>query len=155
MGIFGLMNNLTLNNIRLIGHVGAEPKIKYHDPQTPSATFSLATDAEGSVNEQGVMVRGEVTDWHTILCYRTLAEWVDREVHTGDLLEVVGRLTYVQIWRGEHKRYKAVVLASEIMMHRRKELSDQSEQSPAETLSANPYGEYIETLRQDPDDLPF
>lgn len=147
------MNNPTENKVRLIGHVGADPKIKYLDPLICSAQISLATNAEGAINEKGIMVRGMVTDWHAVLCYGKLAEEVDKTIGTGDLIEVEGRLTYLQIGMGHQKRHKAVVLASTISMIKKKERESKTT-TPKENIH-NPYGEYLDTLSQDPDSLPF
>lgn len=148
------MNNPTENKVRLVGHVGADPKIKYLDPTTCTATISIATDAEGSINEEGVMVRGMVTDWHSILCYRELAEVVDKTVGVGDLIEVEGRLTYLKIKSGIEKKYKAVILAQMVNVIKKKENKKATEKLPDEEIH-QPYGEYLETLSEDPDQLPF
>ncbi|MDN4753689.1 single-stranded DNA-binding protein [Porphyromonadaceae bacterium W3.11] len=148
------MNNLTENKVSLVGHVGADPKIKYLDQNTCTAMISLATDAEGTINEEGVMVRGMVTDWHSILCYRELAELVDKTVGVGDLIEVEGRLTYLKLKSGLEKRYKAVVLAQKVNVIKKKEYKKANASLPEEDIH-QAYGEYLDTLSEDPDNLPF
>ena len=149
------MENLTENKVRLVGHAGADPKVKYLNPETCSATISLATNAEGVLNEMGVMVRGFVTDWHTILCYGALAEEVDKSIQTGDLIEVEGRLTYIKIQTHTRVVNKAVILAHSVEILKKKEKPVVSPNDAQDEHIHNPYGEYLETLQADPDGLPF
>lgn len=147
-------SDATYNRIVLVGNVGADPRIKYLEPEVCSAYFSLATNMEGAMDATGRQVIERVTDWHAVLSYRELAQEVELEVRKGMLVRVEGRLTYRE-WRthsGEPRR-SAVVLADKIeVLSQGKD--KQSAPPPTEELSI-PYGTYLEHMSQDKSGLPF
>ena len=78
-----------INKVILIGNVGNEPEVKVLTDNSPVAKFSLATtesykDASGQRQSQ--------TEWHTILAWQGLAQWVGKYLHKGSLIYVEGKL---------------------------------------------------------------
>lgn len=146
---------MTENRVHLIGNLGKEPLVRYLEPTICFARFSLATQAESTINADGWPVSGKVTDWHTIQCFYDLATWVADELRVGDLVEVEGRLTYVTTRGTEHRapQKHAVILAERIDLLRRPEAPLPAKPTPEQPT--DPYGIYRETLSQDPDALPF
>ncbi|MDO5035412.1 MAG: single-stranded DNA-binding protein [Porphyromonas sp.] len=147
--------NRTYNHITLVGNVGQEPKIKYIDPEVCSARFSLATNTEGKLDSKGMPVVGEITDWHSILCYRDLAKEVELSIRPGMLVRVEGRLTYQQ-WRTNRgdRRKSAVILAEKIEVIAEPKPKEEQESSPAKASTA-PYDKYLDTLAKDHSEIPF
>lgn len=147
---------MTYNRITLRGYVGGDPDIKYLDPSTCIATFRVATDSDGFVNDEGRVVVDQVTEWHNVLCSYSLAQRAEELVRKGLMVEIEGRLSYRKMYikeNGAHRKYafiladKLTVLTQEI----RPEEQKQEQESPN-----NPYGKYFDTLNQDAEnELPF
>ncbi len=79
----------SLNKVMLIGHLGADPELRYTPSGVPVATFRIATnetwrDAEGKPQEK--------TEWHTIVVWRKLAELTNDLLKKGSRVYVEGRL---------------------------------------------------------------
>jgi len=79
----------SLNKVMLIGHLGADPELRYTPSGVPVATFRIATnetwrDAEGNQQER--------TEWHTIVVWRKLAELTNDLLKKGSRVYVEGRL---------------------------------------------------------------
>lgn len=81
----------SLNQVLLIGHVGADPDVRTSPGGSRGASFSLATsrrwtDRDGQAHEK--------TEWHRVIAWERLAEIADRHVRRGSRLFVEGRLEY-------------------------------------------------------------
>ncbi|WP_298630853.1 single-stranded DNA-binding protein [uncultured Porphyromonas sp.] len=147
------MEDRTVNAIRLVGDVGEEPNIRWYDPTTCAVRFSLATHAPTHLTEEALECSGEVTDWHRVICYRALAEEVGTKLLPGDLVEVLGRLTYTRTYnrQGQFTTH-TFVIAKEITLLERKEVVAR----PAtEKKIQTRYGHLFEELEKNPDGLPF
>ena len=139
---------MTYNRITIRGHVGADPEVKYVDPVTPVARFSVATDAEGYVSPDGHFALKPITEWHTVYCYYRLAEVVDASVFKGMEVEVEGRLSYTTIYRGESLPRKVAYIVIERI--------EDEERAPRGESPNNPYGAYLDFLEKGSDgDMPF
>lgn len=81
---------MSLNKVMLIGNVGQDPEVRYlNDSQSKVARIRLATterytDRNGEVKES--------TEWHTVSCWRRLADLVEKHVRKGTQIYVEGRL---------------------------------------------------------------
>ena len=74
----------------LIGNVGADPVVRLMpDGTTKVAQVRLATTKRGYTKQNGQQVPDKTT-WHTLICWRKLAEVVEQYVHKGDKLFVEG-----------------------------------------------------------------
>ena len=82
-----------MNRVVLIGHVGADPEVRYYDADQATARFRLATTERGYTLQNGTQVP-ERTEWHNILVWRTLAKKVEQYVRKGDRVIVVGKIRY-------------------------------------------------------------
>ena len=79
----------SLNKVMLIGHLGADPELRYTPSGVPVATFRIATNevwktAEGKIQER--------TEWHNIVVWRRLAEISNDLLKKGSRVYVEGRL---------------------------------------------------------------
>jgi len=105
-----------MNKVMLIGNVGAEPEVRYVDQGVAVARFRFATSEKGYVLSNGTKVPDR-TDWHTIVLWRKLAEYVEQYVHKGDKLYIEGRLRYTMYDNKQGQRqYTTEVWAENIEM---------------------------------------
>ena len=79
---------MAVNKVILIGHVGADPEMRFPDKDNAFATFSLAT------SEPRGMDGSEITDWHRIVMNGESARFAERYIRKGTHLYVEGRLKY-------------------------------------------------------------
>lgn len=77
------------NNVQLIGNVGNDIDFKTTENGLRVATFSMATH-ERRKDENGQRIN--VTEWHNIVCYDSLAELVQKYLKKGSKCSLVGRL---------------------------------------------------------------
>jgi single-strand DNA-binding protein len=101
----------TFNRVELIGRVGNAPDVRFNPAGEAMTRFPLATDRPA---KPGAAAE---TDWHQVMCFGRLAEFVGQHVHKGRLLFVAGRLSY---WTYEGRegetRRRAEVIASEVIL---------------------------------------
>lgn len=81
------------NKAILIGFVGADPNVHYSRRGTCQATLRLATSVPGYTRRDGTQIP-ERTEWHTVVIFGTLAQFVERWVRKGSHLLVEGEIRY-------------------------------------------------------------
>ena len=81
----------SVNKVLLLGHLGADPEIRYTTSGTPVVNVSLATN-ESYTNREGEKV--EKTQWHRLVFWRQLAEIAGQYLHKGSPIYVEGTLRY-------------------------------------------------------------
>lgn len=98
----------------LIGNVGMDPEVRYLDNQTKNARIRIAT-TETYTDRNGE--RRENTEWHTVICWRRLADTVEKYVKKGSQLYIEGRLQ-TREWTDQTgaKRYSTEVNADNIQL---------------------------------------
>lgn len=78
------------NSATLVGNLGKDPEIKTVGTNNDKvANFSIAT-SETWKDKSGA--KQERTVWHNIVCWRGLAEIVEKYVKKGDRVLIVGRI---------------------------------------------------------------
>ena len=146
---------MSVNKVILVGNVGKEPDVKYFDNDTVKANFSLATSDRGFTAANGTQVP-ERTEWHNIVCWRGLAQIVEKFVKKGTQLYVEGKIrsrSYDD--QNGIKRYITEIYADNIEILSKRgsqngdnfDRSDSSYQSNEGTTNVNENSEI--------DDLPF
>jgi single stranded DNA-binding protein (ssb) len=156
-----LKTNDMVNKVILVGNVGADPEVRRIDPNTTVANLRLAT-SESYTDKQGV--KQTITEWHTIVAWRGLAEIIEKYVQKGSMLYIEGRIrTRTYDDPNGTKKYFTEILADSMKMLNRVNSNSSSEggypQSGSSSYTppaANSYeaqaGE-IESIGSD--DLPF
>ncbi len=99
----------TINQVTLLGRVGADPELRSTKSGTAVVQLRLATDR--------YFKNGPAeTDWHTVVCWGKSAEAVARDARTGDRVHVSGRLQQ-HSWQTDsgERRSKVDVHASEVI----------------------------------------
>ena len=143
---FGTMSSV--NKVILIGNVGADPEVRYLDRGVAIATFNLATTERGYTMQNGTQVP-DVTEWHSVVLWRNLAEWAQQNLRKSMKVYVEGKLK-TRSWEkdGQIKR-KTEVIAENIQILYRPEqyrradglqVTNESEEAVADTQQAEDQG---------------
>jgi single-strand DNA-binding protein len=146
-----------INKAIIIGHVGQDPEVRYTGNATNGtkvATLRVATsekyrDKDGNVKEQ--------TEWHSIVCWRGLADIVEKYVKKGTLLYIEGKIQSRSWEDNGVKKYATDIIARELQLLSKKEGGQQGQQ-PAQP--AQPRAQTaplpVDVSNDSPeDDLPF
>lgn len=89
-----------LNKVQLIGHLGADPELKFTNTNgVPVVNLRVATN-EGWTDAQGT--KHENTTWHTVVCFKKLAQTVAQYMAKGRQVYIEGRLQ-VRPYMGQAK----------------------------------------------------
>lgn len=81
--------NALRNSVRLIGHLGEDPKVRKVDNSRKVANFSVATN-EIYKNSEGEKV--SETTWHRLVAWGQPAEVAEKYLKKGSEIAVDGRL---------------------------------------------------------------
>jgi len=102
-----------VNKVILLGNIGKDPDIVVFDG-IKKASFSLATteifrNKEGEKNEQ--------TEWHTVVCWRSLADITEKFLRKGSPIYVEGKL-HTRNWEDKegNKRHTTEIVADNIII---------------------------------------
>ena len=147
-----------VNKAIIIGHVGQEPEVRYTgsaDNGTKVATLRVATserykDKDGNLKE--------ITEWHSIVCWRQLADIVEKYVKKGTQVYVEGRLR-TRSWEDQNgqKRYSTDILADTLQLLGKRERDPYiagAQQMQAQRPASTPLPTVAPNDNPD-DDLPF
>ncbi|XP_030753260.1 single-stranded DNA-binding protein, mitochondrial [Sitophilus oryzae] len=100
----------TINNVTLLGRVGAEPQKKGSD-QFPIAVFSLATHTNYRYESGEFLQR---TEWHRIVCFKPgLRETVLTYLKKGQRVHVSGKLIYGEVKQGDGSTKNTTSIAAD------------------------------------------
>ena len=111
----------SVNKVILIGNVGADPEVRYLDRGVAIATFNLATTERGYVMQNGTQVP-DVTEWHSVVLWRNLAEWAQQNIRKSMKVYVEGKLK-TRSWEKDGQiRRKTEVFAENIQILFRPEI---------------------------------
>ena len=133
----------SVNKVLLLGHLGADPEIRYTTSGIPVVNVSLATN-ESYTNREGEKV--EKTEWHRLVFWRQLAEIAGQHLHKGNPIYVEGTLRY-RTWTDsqEQERFTAEIEVRELSMlggaqnngHEPPEAMEQNGQEESDEVYAN------------------
>ena len=100
----------SVNKVILIGHLGADPEIRYTQGGSPVANLRLATN-ESWTNKNGQ--KEERTEWHRIVLWSKLAELAGQYLTKGRQVYIEGRLQ-TRSWddKDGNKRYSTEIVAT-------------------------------------------
>jgi len=105
----------SVNKVILIGNVGADPEVRYLDRGVAIANFNLATTERGYVMQNGTQVP-DVTEWHSVVLWRNLAEWAQQNLRKSMKVYVEGKLK-TRAWEKDGQiRRKTEVIAENIQI---------------------------------------
>lgn len=150
-----------INKAIIIGHVGQDPEVRYTGNATNGtkvaqirvATTERYKDKDGKVQE--------LTEWHNIVCWRGLADVVEKYVKKGTLVYVEGKIQS-RSWEDKGvKKYATDIIARELQLLSKKEQSGgQQAGDPyiagAKQMQAQQASAPAPSIEDNPeDDLPF
>lgn len=142
-----------INKVILIGNVGAEPNVRVLDGGVKTATLRVATTKRYTDRQTNEIK--EQTQWHTIECWRNIADIADKWIRKGDKLYIEGELNYRAYTDKEGvERMTTSIVAQEIKMLTPKSEKAINAQQKVETQSA-PVTPAVEPPAPSYDGLPF
>lgn len=150
-----------INKAIIIGHVGQDPEVRYTGNATNGtkvaqirvATTERYKDKDGKVQE--------LTEWHSIVCWRGLADVVEKYVKKGTLVYVEGKIQSRSWEDNGVKKYATDIIARELQLLSKKEQSGgQQAGDPyvagARQMQAQQTSAPAPSIEDNPeDDLPF
>lgn len=101
-----------VNKVILVGHLGADPEVRYTQGGAPVASLRLAT-SESWKNKNGQ--KEEKTEWHRVVAWGKLAELASQYLSKGRQIYVEGRIQ-TRSWDDKEgqKRYTTEIVANNI-----------------------------------------
>jgi single-strand DNA-binding protein len=110
-----LEDNMSLNKVLLIGHVGSDPEIKYSQNNVAILTLSLATNSQFKSKSSDDIIKK--TDWHRILLYGKLAEKTNDFLKKGSKVYIEGFIKYNK-WTDKNNllRYSVDIIANNLIL---------------------------------------
>jgi single-strand DNA-binding protein len=104
-----------VNKVILVGHLGADPEVRYTSGGAAIANISLATTE--SWNDKASGEKQEKTEWHRVVFFNRLAEIAGEYQRKGALVYIEGRLQ-TRKWQDNsgQDRYTTEIVANEMQM---------------------------------------
>ena len=101
-----------LNKVMIIGHLGADPELRYTQSGSPVTTLRIATD-ESYTDRDGNRV--ERTEWHRVVVFQRAAENCNQYLRKGSLVYVEGKLS-TRKWQDQNgqDRYTTEIRADRV-----------------------------------------
>jgi single-strand DNA-binding protein len=99
-----------INKVTLIGNLGKDPEVRRLETGAAVARMTLATN-ESYKDKSGEWK--DLTEWHTVICWRHLAERAEKQLKKGSLVYVEGKLS-TRKWTDKdgNDRYTTEVVAN-------------------------------------------
>lgn len=143
----------SLNKAMIIGHVGADPEMRYTNNNTPVTNLSVATNTT-SQDQQGN--RQDQTEWHRVNLFGRLAEVAQNYLKKGSMVYVEGRLQTRQYEdRDGNTRYSTEILANTMTMLGNRSGAMDSNNQEAAGAQTSAQGQQQPDASEPDDDLPF
>ncbi|MCF7801294.1 MAG: single-stranded DNA-binding protein [Candidatus Marinimicrobia bacterium] len=124
------MQRNSLNKVMLVGHLGADPDVRYTPKGTAIANLSLATN-ETHKDDKGEWV--ENTDWHKLVIWGKKAEFAEEYVKKGSMILVEGRLQ-TRNWedKEKNKHYVTEVVCDRVTLLGSSSQKNKTKAAPSE-----------------------
>jgi single-strand DNA-binding protein len=102
-----------VNKVILVGHLGADPEMKYGSSGNPFTTFNLATSETWTKDGQ----KTEKTEWHRIIAFGKLAEICAQYLNKGKQVYIEGKIQ-TRNWEDKEgiKRWTTEILCQNMQM---------------------------------------
>ncbi|MCR4440502.1 MAG: single-stranded DNA-binding protein [bacterium] len=135
-----------VNKVILIGHLGADPELRYTPSGAAVANLRVATNEVWKDNEGNTQER---TEWHRVVLWRKLAEVAGQYLKKGMQVYVEGRLQ-TRSWEDKDgvKRFATDIVGLNMQILGRREAEAAPELPPADVTD-------IGAPPPEGDDLPF
>lgn len=144
-----------INKVTLVGNLGKDPEIRHLENGTAVAQFSMAT-SESYKDKSGEWQN--ITEWHNIVCWRGLADSVEKNLKKGSLVYIEGKIT-TRKWQDKegNDRYSTDIVANTYRkLERREESSNRDNNFPTvEAPKTSTATTNVASEVKGEDDLPF
>ena len=136
----------SLNKVMLIGHLGADPQVRFITNGTAVANFNVATSERFKSGDEWETR----TEWHRVVVWRQGAEYAGKYLKKGDAVYIEGNLQ-TRKWEDKDGNTKytteivAVPFGVKSLAPRRQDDAGEPPAMPGETKSTD----------DTQDDLPF
>ena len=104
-----------LNKVMLIGHLGADPEIRYMPNGKAVVNLRLATSESWKDKQTGD--KQDRTEWHSVVAYDKLAEIIGKWLRKGSPVYIEGKLQ-TRKWQDKEgkDRYTTEIIAQSMQM---------------------------------------
>jgi single-strand DNA-binding protein len=145
-----------INKVILIGHLGADPDIRYLPNGDAVANVRLATSE--SWRDKQTNESKEHTEWHSLIFFKKLAEIVGEYLRKGSKIYIEGRLQ-TRKWQDKNgvDHYKTDIISNVMQMLDTKE-SNASKSTNNNASTSEPISTYEPipiSNNEFNDDIPF
>ena len=144
-----------INKVTLVGYLGKDPEVRHLESGTSVAQFSVAT-TENYKDKAGEWQSN--TEWHNVVCWRSLAERAEKNLKKGTLVYIEGKIS-TRKWQDKegNDRYSTDIIANLYRKLEKREDSNSNTNSfptiePPENKSSST--DVASEVKGD-DDLPF
>lgn len=129
---------MSLNKVLLIGNVGKDPEVRHLQGGASVATITLAT-SERYKDRSGES--REITEWHTVIAWRQLADLAENFIRKGSQIYVEGRIRS-RSWDDQNgqKRYVTEIQADSIQLLGRRGDNPSNQQQGSRPQQQDNYG---------------
>ncbi len=110
---------IMINKVTLIGNLGKDPEVRRLESGAAVARLTVATN-ESYKDKSGDWQT--LTEWHTVICWRNLAERAEKQLKKGSLVYLEGKLS-TRKWTDKdgNDRYSTEVIANTFRSMERRE----------------------------------
>ncbi len=104
-----------VNKVILVGHLGADPEVRYTQSGSSVANLRIATSERWKDKQSGEPQ--ERTEWHRVVLFGKLGEIAEQYLKKGSQVYIEGRLQ-TRKWQGQdgQDRYSTEVVGSDMQM---------------------------------------
>lgn len=104
-----------INKVIIVGRLGSDPEMRTMPNCDPVARVSLATSENWTDKNTGE--KKELTEWHTVIAFRKLAEIMGQYLKKGSQVYIEGKLR-TRKWQAQDgtDRYTTEIIADKLEM---------------------------------------
>lgn len=124
-----MISNGTVNSVEILGHLGAEPEMRFTPNGSAVANFRVATNRVWNTDGE----QRKETEWTPIVAWNKLAESCNQYLHKGSRVLVRGYLR-TRSWDDDKgtKHYRTEVIAESVLFLDRRDSGDQADAEAAD-----------------------
>ncbi len=106
--------NALRNSVRLLGHLGEDPKVRRLESGKIVANFNIATN---EIYRDSKGVKQSETTWHRLVAWGKNAEVAEKYLKKGSEITIEGKLTNRQ-WEDKNgeKQYTTEIVVNSMLM---------------------------------------
>ena len=115
------MRKNSVNRVFLVGYLGSDPEGRYTADGRAVTNFSIATHETWKTNEGRT---AEHTEWHNIVVWDKLADYVASFLKKGQMVSVEGRL-HTRSWKnkdGQNIKLTEILASNVVSLGSKKEV---------------------------------